>query len=137
MNDISETRWCEHGVRLDDDCLFCDLHERDEEIKHLNDKIADYADLTLRLQEQCDRYMSNALDAWDRVARLEGAMNTVIGWCQENINSKTQVTPFCVQVRDTIEQSITLWSDCPACSSPDHDCNVHTRHRGGQESDGD
>jgi len=34
-------------------------------------KLADYADLTSRLQEQCDKYMSNALDAWDRVKVLE------------------------------------------------------------------
>ena len=35
MSDPTETRWCDHGARHDDNCVDCDIQERDEEIERL------------------------------------------------------------------------------------------------------
>ncbi len=37
---------------------------------------------------------------------LRNRVNTVLGWCQTNIEDKTQVAPFCAQVRDLLERAV-------------------------------
>lgn len=36
---------------------------------------------------------------------LQERANTVIEWCDDNIENQTQVTPFAVQIRDLLEGS--------------------------------
>ena len=37
------------------------------------------------------------------VDRLDKKIATVLEWCRGNIESGSQVTPFCIQVRDLLE----------------------------------
>lgn len=66
--DITETRWCDHGLRLDTYCAECAIIERDEEIKHMQKVIDRVARIRLDLESE-NRRLRAALERYERGIR--------------------------------------------------------------------
>lgn len=39
-------------------------------------------------------------------------LKTIYGWCIGNIESKSQIAPFCIQVRDLIDREVQPFEEC-------------------------
>lgn len=54
MIDISQTRYCSHGLRHDDNCVDCDIQERDEEIAKLRVEVGRYQSFVNDVADELD-----------------------------------------------------------------------------------
>lgn len=90
------------------------------------------------------REIADALEAErPEIQEMQRRVSVVLVWCRKNIESKSIVAPFCIQVRDLLEGAVAQGLEqgsympevegsipsspttCGWCDHPDYDCHEH------------
>lgn len=77
-------------------------HERDDDC-YVALRLNQLRDRLRAASTECSRKDDVIAHLDSELTRADSRLKTILDWCEGNIESRSQVAPFCVQVRDLIE----------------------------------